>query len=131
MPSALASLMGVVRMSDLGTEALRLCRGCALVSPPEELERHAGICTECWNRRESWAGGGPLRVVTSGDTYHETPRCPGAKGAEWWAYWTDESCMYADLAGELDKCVRCHAHHTFGFDEYIDDPDRQVVIGHA
>jgi hypothetical protein len=67
----------------------------------------------------------------SGATYHETPLCPAVKTAgEWW-YWRDESCMHADLGGDMDKCVRCHAYRTFGFDEYAGDEERQVVVGHA
>lgn len=105
-----------------------LCLGCGLMSHP--VHDQTRLCVECWDRRNWWQGGGPLRVVT-GDTYHETPLCPSAKQATEWYYWRDESTMYADLADEMDKCIRCHGYRTFGFDEYVGDEDRQVVIGHA
>jgi len=39
--------------------------------------------------------------------------------------------MYADMSGDMDKCVRCHSFWTYGFDEYVGDDERQAVIGHA
>lgn len=105
-----------------------ICSGCRLMS---HIPEPAEICNECWHRRESWAGGGPLRVVTENETYHETPLCPAVRQASAWAYWRDEDCMHADLGGRMDKCIRCHSWRTFGFDEYVGDEDRQVVIGHA
>lgn len=104
-----------------------VCTGCGLMS---HVETH-GICGECWNRRERRIGGGPLRVVTPSMSYHETPLCPAVRNAAEWRYWRDEDCCYADLGGDMDKCIRCHSFRTFGFDEYVGDPDRQVVIGHA
>ena len=114
---------GVEHISDVP-----VCVGCGLAG---SVNDHDGLCTECWNRRERWMGGGPLRVVTSSFTYHETPLCPAVRNADEWRYWRDEDCCYADLGGDMDKCVRCHSFRTFGFDEYAGDKDRQVVIGHA
>lgn len=106
----------------------RLCHGCGLMSSRLVAE-DTPLCWGCFNRRNAWMGGGTLRVVTS-DTYHETPECPGINDGETWYYWRDESCMHADLAGRMDKCVRCHAYRTFGFDHY-DKEDQGVVVGHA
>ena len=105
-----------------------VCVGCGLAGCVSD---HNGLCSECWNRRERRMGGGPLRVVTPSFTYHETPLCPAVRSADEWRYWRDEDCCYADLGGDMDKCVRCHAYRAFGFDEYAGDEDRQVVIGHA
>ena len=106
---------------------LPICRGCGLVG---HVETH-GICPECFHRREDWYGGGPLRVVTPSWTYHETPLCPAVRNAKQWWYLRDEECMYADLGGDMDKCVRCHSYRTYGFDEYSGDEERQKVIGHV
>ena len=105
-----------------------VCLGCGLAG---EVYEETGICWDCFNRREGWLGGGPLRVVTTAMTYHETPLCPGVRRASAWRFWRDEDCMYGDMAGEMSKCVRCHSYRTFGFDEYVGDKDRQVVIGHG
>lgn len=105
-----------------------VCRGCGLMG---EVHDHDGLCDDCWNRRERRAGGGPLRVVTRSWTYHETPLCPAVRNASEWRYWRDEDCMYADMAGDMDRCIRCYSHRTFGFDEYAGAEDRQAVIGHA
>lgn len=107
-------------------EAL-VCPGCGFISHIT----HGDICGECFQRRESWLGGGPLRVVTRSGTYHETPLCPSLRNVTAWCYWRDESCCYADLGGRMDKCVRCHSYRTFGFDEYVGDEERQVAIGHS
>lgn len=105
-----------------------VCPGCGLMS---HIPDPATLCSECHNRRMRRAGGGPLRVITRSMTYHETPRCPAVQNAGEWRYMRDEDCMHADLAGEMDKCIRCHSCRTWGFDEYCGDEDRQVVIGHA
>ena len=107
-----------------------LCRGCGLITT-EYVHEDNQICWECFNRHNARVAGGPLRVVTSAGTYHETPLCPGVQQASEWYYWRDEQCMHADLAGNLDKCIRCHSFHSFGFDEYVGDEERQVVIGHV
>jgi len=104
-----------------------VCIGCGLAG---DVNSRDGLCSECWQRRERWQGGGPLRVDTRSMTYHETPRCPAVRNADEWRYWRDEDCCYADLGGDMDKCIRCHSFRTFGFDEYAGDKDRQAVIGH-
>lgn len=109
-------------------EAL-ICHGCGLVSHYVHDTTH--LCGDCWTRRNKWQGGGPLRVVTPSMTYHETPLCPAVQQASEWRYYRDETCMYADLSGDMDKCVRCHAYGVYGFDEYAGDEDRHVVVGHA
>lgn len=108
--------------------AVPVCVGCSLAGVVNDS---TGLCVDCWNRRERWMGGGPLRVVTPAGTYHETPLCPAVRNATEWRYCRDEDCCYADLGGDMDKCVRCHSHRLYGFDEYVGDEDRQVVIGHA
>lgn len=105
-----------------------VCLGCGLMG---EVEAHNGLCLECWHRRERRLGGGQLRVVTPSWTYHETPLCPAVRNASEWRYWRDEDCCYADLGGDMDKCVRCHSHSLYGFDEFVGDEERQKVIGHA
>lgn len=106
-----------------------ICHGCGLMS--HYIAEDTPICHDCFNRRNWWQGGGPLRVVVHGGSYHETPLCPAVRNADEWAFWRDESCMHADLGGDMDKCVRCHSFNLYGFDEYTGDEDRQVVIGHA
>ena len=105
--------------------AIPVCLGCALAS---HVSNTTGLCDECWGRRERRQGGGPLRVVTSADTYHETPLCPAVRNAREWRYWRDESCMYSDLSGRLDKCRRCDGHSIHGFDYHrgTDTP-----VGHS
>lgn len=105
-----------------------VCVGCGLMGT---VNTHDGLCAECFGRRQRRSGGGMLRVVTPAMTYHETPLCPGVRNASEWRYWRNEDCCYADLGGDMDKCVRCHAYWTYGFDEYVGDEERQVVIGHA
>jgi len=118
-------------MTDKETAAVEqvgdipLCPGCGLASHIT----HGDICVECFQRREGWLGGGPKRVVTSSGTYHETALCPAVRQASKWYYWRDESCMHADLGGRLEKCSRCHAYRTFGFDHYRGRD--KTVIGHA
>lgn len=107
-------------------DEIPLCHGCGLMSHLSDSE--SDLCSDCWSKRNWWQGGGPLRVVT-GETYHETPLCPSAKQADKWYYWRDESTMHADLAGDMDKCKRCHSYRTFGFDHYSGEDT--VVIGHA
>lgn len=106
-----------------------VCVGCGLMSQPDEIERHSPICTDCWNRMNSWCGGGPLRVITRhGEHYHETPLCPSVRGSQW-KFIRDEVIMYDDIAGRVDKCRRCHRAHWHGFDHYRSDDE--AVIGHA
>jgi hypothetical protein len=110
-----------------------VCLGCGLAA---HVEVHGGICRECFQRRERRLGGGMLRIVVDDhEEYHETPLCPtlrefALKESRAWRYIRDEDVMYADLASEIDKCVRCHAYRTFGFDHY-DADDQGVVVGHA
>jgi hypothetical protein len=85
----------------------RVCRGCGLVSQPDELHRHRGICAECFNRRERWAGQGGIRVVTSGDTVHRTARCPPVRRATHWYLWREEDAFYSLASGGLTACGRC------------------------
>lgn len=107
-----------------------MCLGCGLMSQPDEIERHAGICSDCFHRQERWCGGGPLRVITRhGDHYHETPLCPAVQQGSMWKFVRDEDMMYADLAGDVDKCRRCHNARWWGFDHYRGDDE--AVIGHA
>lgn len=106
----------------------RLCHGCGLMSN-RLVADDTPLCWDCFNKRNWWMGGGTLRVVT-GDTYHETPLCPGVEDGETWRYWRDESCMHADLADDMDKCYRCHSYRIMGFDHY-DESDQGVVVGHA
>lgn len=103
-----------------------LCHGCGLAS--HYVHPETPICPECFRRAQSRAGGGLLRVVTPAGTYHETPLCPAVRTASEWRYWRDESCMHADLGGDMDKCARCHSFRTFGFDHYDAD---SAVVGHA
>lgn len=52
---------------------VRVCPGCLFASQLGP----AGICEDCWMRRERWQGGGQIRYVErDGDYYHEDPRCP-------------------------------------------------------
>lgn len=102
-----------------------LCLGCGLAS---HTMLHAGICSECFHRRERRAGGGPLRIITvHGRGYHETPLCPAVRGSEW-RYIRDEDVMYQELRGRRDKCRRCHRHSRHGIDHYRGE---EVPIGHA
>lgn len=106
-------------------EDVPVCPGCGMMAHIT----HGDVCSECFNRREGWLGGGPRRAVTSAGTYHETALCPGVRQASIWYYWRDESCMHADLGGRLEKCIRCHSFRVFGFDHYSGEDT--TVIGHA
>lgn len=105
-----------------------VCVGCGLAG---EVNESNGLCKECFDRGNWNSHMGMLRVVTESMTYHETPLCPAVKNANVWFYWRDEACCYADLGGDMDKCIRCHSFRTYGFDEFVGDEDSQVVIGHA
>lgn len=101
-----------------------VCPGCGLAAHIT----HGDICGECFQRREGWLGGGMVRCVAEDSVYHETAACPGLKaGTQWWM-WRDESCCYADIAGELERCHRCYHHRTYGFDHYDGD---EGFIGHV
>lgn len=105
-----------------------ICLGCGLIS---HLVHPAAqpICWECFNRRERRAGGGMWRVVTASGTVHETAACPGVKtSAEWW-HMKDEDCMYAEMAGDYERCSRCYSHSFHGFDHYRGED--KTVIGHG
>ena len=93
---------------------LPICAGCGLISHLEFGAELNELCGECFNRRERWLGGGPIRCVSPVDeTYHETPRCPDFPDGQWW-HWRDEECCYAELAGEIDRCKTCEYHYLRG-----------------
>jgi hypothetical protein len=108
-------------------DEIPVCPGCGLMSHIEP----AGICEECWHRRERRAGGGSIYIETAAGTTHETARCPGVQAASEWWHLREESCLYAELAGDLRKCVRCHQHSLFGFDEFRGEYAFQEGISHA
>lgn len=105
-----------------------ICRGCGFITT-EYVHENNHICMQCFQRRERRAGGGPLRVVTTGQTYHETPRCPAVRQASRWWFERDEECMYADMYDDgFSKCRRCHSASLYGFDHYRGE---DMVIGHV
>lgn len=113
------------RIESVGSAPL--CHGCGLMS--HLVSEDNPICWDCFNRHNQAVGGGPLRVVTSGGSYHETPLCPAVRNANGWWYWRDEECCYADLGGDLARCRRCYSFRTFGFDHHRGDTE--VLIGHV
>lgn len=82
-----------------------VCLGCGLASPPAEIDRHGGICWECFDRREAASGQGATYIVTTGRTVHDNPLCPGARGATRW-YLTRAECWFYSR-DEWDACGLC------------------------
>lgn len=112
--------------------AVPVCVGCGLAG---DVSTNNGLCGECWQRRERAAGGGRLLVVTPAGTYHETPRCPGVQVATEWRFIREEDAMYADMGGDLEKCLRCHQARLYeGFDRFTEGGARasaRQYVGHG
>lgn len=89
-----------------------ICPGCGLASHIT----HGDICSECFNRRERWLGGGGIRVVVEAGLVHETPLCPDFEDGAW-ALWRDEDALYHTLSPHTvaEYCQTCKYHHLTGF----------------
>ena len=82
-----------------------LCPGCLFASHLGP----AGICEECWNRRERRVGGGLLRYIAlNGDYYHEDPRCPDLDGP--YQQVRDEDALYSNHS----RCTTCRFFRLSG-----------------
>jgi hypothetical protein len=90
---------------------IEICPGCGLMGN----DHPSDVCWECFNKRNFWQGGGPSRYVElEGDRYHERPDCPEMYEGPY-SRWSDESCMYSELSGELDRCPACESFYALGF----------------
>lgn len=96
-----------------------ICPGCGLASHIT----HGNICSECFQRREGWLGGGGIRVVPRSGNIHETPLCPAFEGGKW-MHWRDESALYHTMSpkNDVDYCEVCKHHQLTGFN--LDDGEK-------
>ena len=110
----------------LGVADRPICVACGLASQPDEIDRHAGWCHECWDLIcVRWAGqGSKWRIVTpTGDRYHWHPMCPGVQQADRWWFTTAEDAFY----GPSTPCRRCKWYPTVKFDHHTDRPVRGLA----
>lgn len=100
---------------------VRVCPACLFASQIGP----AGICEDCWMRRERWQGGGPLRYVEiGGDHAHEDPRCPELDRAYRLA--TSEDVTYSDH----DQCQTCRSYTELGeLGVHLSDETEEVAHG--
>ena len=104
--------MGTDTKPVASVDDVPLCPGCGLMAHIT----HGEICGECFQRRETWLGGGLERVVPLEGNIHETPLCPDFEGGPW-ALWRNEDALYHTLSptNDVEYCSTCRYHRLAGF----------------